>query len=279
MIAAVPFLLPPPFELGRMGALEALHACLTHSVAFEPKTVHDIDAYLGIEQDICTLARTCKTFYLTHATPWIRKGEKFMHSIAKEIYVAPRYLWPSLRHDMLQLECVNRFVLTNEQRSHLFGWEVCVTTFALHVFMDSIIRDYSVSRGLACARAFMNKMREQTRELKLIEESSPKGILDSALREALPRGVELKDLQFRPGSFTGIMDDLSRELQRILRSHTLMIPERLLGCQLFRQLNAPDDATTTLVYTFETVEAAAASMTQAEMAALNRILQGQGVDP
>ena len=249
-----------------MGALEALHACLTHAVAFEPKTVHDIDTYLGIEQDMGTLARCCKTFNLTHAAPWKKKGEKFLPSIAKEIYVAPRYEWRCLRRDILHLDSMNGLALTPEQRSHLFGWEVVVSTIALHVFMASITLDYSVSRALACARAFMNKMRELT------EESSPKGILDSALREALPRGVELTDLQFHPDSFTRIMDDLSPEFQRILRSHTLIIPERLLGCQLFRQLNAPDDATSTLVHTFETAEAAAASMTQAEIAALDGVL-------
>lgn len=112
----------------------------------------------------------------------------------------------------------------------------------------------------------MNRMRELT------EESSPKGILDSALREALPRGVELTDLQFHPDSFAPLLDLLSPEFQRILRSHALIMPERLLGCQLFRQFNAPDDATTTLVHTFETAEAAAASMTQAEIAALDGVL-------
>lgn len=131
-----------------MGALEALHAC-PHAVAFEPKTVHDIDAYLGIEQDMGTLARCCRTLNLSHAAPFKRKGEKFMHSIAKEIYVLPRYMWPCLRRDILHLESMNRLTLTPEQLAHLFEWEVIVTTFAQHVFTDSITRDYSVSRGLA----------------------------------------------------------------------------------------------------------------------------------
>ena len=69
-----------------MGALEALDACLAHALALEPKTVRDIDAYLGIEQDMGTLARCCKTFYLTYADPWKKKGEQFLHSIANESY-------------------------------------------------------------------------------------------------------------------------------------------------------------------------------------------------